>query len=363
MRFLILASILTIVSCASLDNIAYLPPNQKSANSLSNQYLPASNQLSIGAFGNSLHGRLESTSGTFSLNQNGKGFSSNGAIGGFPSKSFGASEGSLNLNKNGAFGNTNSGFRHSSGSVNFNQPIQAGFRQSSNQQGLSTSYGGYSGAGNALGSSQTDFKKNANQVISGLSSGATSFKNQASSGYSGYSSSSSSANSFGGNSLAAGQISLKNSEKSIPILKLAADNNGDGTYKYNYETANSISAEEQGDARNGGTRAQGSFGYSAPDGQQISISYTADENGFLPQGSHIPTPPPIPEAILKSIEENAAAAAQGNYNEGAYRGEGLNTRAYNSAGTSSSSNFQGSFGSNTNGNLQTNAAYNGGYKY
>ncbi|XP_050301289.1 pupal cuticle protein 20-like [Anthonomus grandis grandis] len=348
MKFLILGFILTIVNCASLDNLAYLPPNQTSPNPLSNQYLPASNHLSSGVFGSSSPG---SSTNTLSLNQNRGGFASNAAFG-----SFGASGGS--------FGSYDSSYKSYGGSFNSNQRGQATL----NPQGLSTSYGGYSGAGNGLGSSQTDFKKNSNQIIGEASIGA-SFKNQGSSGYSGYSSSASSGSSFGGYAGASGQTSLKSSESLIPILKLANDNNGDGTYKYSYETANSISAEEQGDARNGGTRAQGSFGYSAPDGQHISISYTADENGFLPQGSHIPTPPPIPQAILKSIEANAAAAAKGNYNEGAYRGEGLNEASYNAnAGsgfhaTSSSQSFQGSFDSSAINNLQANAGINGGYKY
>ena len=32
----------------------------------------------------------------------------------------------------------------------------------------------------------------------------------------------------------------------------------------------------------------GSYSYTAPDGQNVSVSYTADKNGFQPVGSHIP---------------------------------------------------------------------------
>lgn len=97
----------------------------------------------------------------------------------------------------------------------------------------------------------------------------------------------------------------------IPIIRYENVNNGDGTYQFLYETGNGINAQEQGDARGDGTQAQGSFSYTAPDGQQIQLQYTADENGYNPQGAHIPTPPPIPPEIQKSIDQNLADEARG----------------------------------------------------
>lgn len=80
-----------------------------------------------------------------------------------------------------------------------------------------------------------------------------------------------------------------------------------------YETGNGISAQEQGYLKNAGNPqseaqvAQGSFSYTGPDGVQYSIQYIADdEGGFQAQGAHLPTPPPVPEAIQKALAYNAA---------------------------------------------------------
>jgi hypothetical protein len=84
------------------------------------------------------------------------------------------------------------------------------------------------------------------------------------------------------------------------IIKQTADINPDGSYQNEYETSNGIKGSESGV---GGQYAQGSSSYYAPDGQLISLTYTVDENGgYQPQGAHLPTPPPIPAAILKALE-------------------------------------------------------------
>ncbi|CAB3224335.1 unnamed protein product [Arctia plantaginis] len=119
-------------------------------------------------------------------------------------------------------------------------------------------------------------------------------------------------NTFGANAFSSASASAYSSAyrgAQVPILRYENFNNGDGNYRYSYETGNGISAHESGAPRASGPEglavtAEGGYSYTAPNGQQISLSYTADENGFHPVGSHIPTPPPIPEAILRSIEFN-----------------------------------------------------------
>ncbi|CAH1132894.1 unnamed protein product [Ceutorhynchus assimilis] len=108
----------------------------------------------------------------------------------------------------------------------------------------------------------------------------------------------------------------------VPILRLDSDNPGDGTYRYNYETGNDIAAQEEGSAQSGWNKAQGSYRFVSPEGQNFEVTYTADENGYVPQGAHLPTPPPIPEEILKSLELIRQAEASGNIIEGAYQPEG-----------------------------------------
>lgn len=65
-----------------------------------------------------------------------------------------------------------------------------------------------------------------------------------------------------------------------------------------------------GELKNTGTSdellaVRGSYRYKDPEGNDIVITYIADENGFIPQGDHLPVAPPIPQAILEALAKNA----------------------------------------------------------
>ncbi|KAF4523920.1 hypothetical protein B566_EDAN012272 [Ephemera danica] len=104
-------------------------------------------------------------------------------------------------------------------------------------------------------------------------------------------------------------------EEPIAILRSASDNNFDGSYSFSYETANGISRDEVGEIKNPGTEDQiqvmrGSYSYTDPEGQLIQVTYIADENGFRAEGAHLPTPPPVPEAIARALQFIAAEEAK-----------------------------------------------------
>ncbi|XP_013195235.2 endocuticle structural glycoprotein ABD-4 [Amyelois transitella] len=81
----------------------------------------------------------------------------------------------------------------------------------------------------------------------------------------------------------------------------------DGSYKWALQTEGGIYHEQRGSlqANPGGESSlvvEGQYQYTAPDGQVINLLYKADENGFQPQGQHLPTPPPIPPAIQRALQ-------------------------------------------------------------
>jgi len=97
-------------------------------------------------------------------------------------------------------------------------------------------------------------------------------------------------------------------EDEVTIIKSENENSGDGTFKWAYEQSDGTKAEQSGyikpsdDPEMPIQVMQGSYSYYSPEGELISVTYVADENGFQPTGEHLPTPPPIPEAIQKALD-------------------------------------------------------------
>ncbi|XP_022119549.2 pupal cuticle protein 36-like [Pieris rapae] len=102
-------------------------------------------------------------------------------------------------------------------------------------------------------------------------------------------------------------VQSQNAESQAEILRFENEMNEEG-FHYAYETSDGTKAEQNGRVLPGSTpeegsiQVSGSYSYIGDDGQTYSVSYIADENGFQPSGDHLPTPPPIPEAILKSLQ-------------------------------------------------------------
>uniref|UniRef100_A0A8D8UCJ2 Endocuticle structural glycoprotein SgAbd-2 n=1 Tax=Cacopsylla melanoneura TaxID=428564 RepID=A0A8D8UCJ2_9HEMI len=105
-------------------------------------------------------------------------------------------------------------------------------------------------------------------------------------------------------------------DKFIPIVRY--ENNPPAgpnqAYSFSFETGNGIQVQEQGQAKQVGNEApvaaQGASAYTSPEGAPISLQWYADETGFHASGAHLPTPPPIPEAILRSLQQQQPAAPQ-----------------------------------------------------
>ncbi|CAG9127511.1 unnamed protein product [Plutella xylostella] len=118
-------------------------------------------------------------------------------------------------------------------------------------------------------------------------------------------------------------------------------------YRYSFQTDNGITAEQTGNTVNG-NQAQGAFGYIGDDGENYEVTYTADERGFIPQGKHLPTSPPIPDIILKSIEQNARDEAAGIRDDGSYDAQRYNAGSeYNARPNVGSVNAQSSSSSSS----------------
>lgn len=93
----------------------------------------------------------------------------------------------------------------------------------------------------------------------------------------------------------------------VPIVSQDASVEHDGHFHYRFETGDGTKAEQAGELKvfdkdHAGEVVSGSVSYQGDDGKTYSLTYTADENGYHPQGDHIPVAPPVPEPILRALQ-------------------------------------------------------------
>ncbi|XP_037780499.1 cuticle protein CP14.6-like [Penaeus monodon] len=98
----------------------------------------------------------------------------------------------------------------------------------------------------------------------------------------------------------------------VPILKDERVHEEDGTYNFDFEAANGISFSQAGspDGDEDAVIKAGEYSYTAPDGTEIHLTFVADENGFQPQGDHLPVAPEFPHPIPQFVLDQIAFAAE-----------------------------------------------------
>ena len=81
------------------------------------------------------------------------------------------------------------------------------------------------------------------------------------------------------------------------IVRLDSNVHAEG-FKFGIETSDGSVHDAEGHLKNIGTEHEaiavhGSFSFIAKDGQKYTVNYVADENGFQPQGTHLPVGPDV----------------------------------------------------------------------
>ncbi|XP_049298321.1 endocuticle structural glycoprotein SgAbd-5-like [Anopheles funestus] len=81
--------------------------------------------------------------------------------------------------------------------------------------------------------------------------------------------------------------------RNAEILRYSSENIGIDGYRFEFATSDGTSRTEEAELRNPGTDneaivVRGSYTYTGSDGRIYTINYVADENGFQPEGEHIP---------------------------------------------------------------------------
>ncbi|XP_047478546.1 cuticle protein AM1199-like [Penaeus chinensis] len=101
-------------------------------------------------------------------------------------------------------------------------------------------------------------------------------------------------------------------EDPVAILRDDRQDDGDGNFKYEFESDDGTFVSAVGTpGAEGQSNIQGSYRFTLPDGTIAEVTYIADENGFQPQSDLLPTPHPLPAHAIEQIRfAEAQRAAQ-----------------------------------------------------
>lgn len=85
---------------------------------------------------------------------------------------------------------------------------------------------------------------------------------------------------------------------------------------YSYEGDNGIIFSETGEQKlvggnpeKAGSASNGFYSYPGDDGANYAVKWYADETGFHAFGDHLPTPPPMPDYVVRLLANLAADGA------------------------------------------------------
>ncbi|XP_069996627.1 cuticle protein AMP1A-like [Penaeus vannamei] len=101
-------------------------------------------------------------------------------------------------------------------------------------------------------------------------------------------------------------------ERVVELLRDDRVANEDGTFSYTLEADNGIKTAVSGSiGAEGQINQEGSYTFILADGTQAVVTFVANENGFQPQSSILPTPHPLPAHVYELLEIAERQRAEG----------------------------------------------------
>merc|ERR1740128_1312790 len=93
-------------------------------------------------------------------------------------------------------------------------------------------------------------------------------------------------------------LSLPKPQLKIPFPRRGAPPNSRGDYSFSFSNNDQKARQSRQESGFGSESesVEGSYSFTSPEGQEVAISYTADENGYFPRG------PGIHPALLRALE-------------------------------------------------------------